>query len=76
MVPDTIVKKTLSLIIIMICIGHRTVSAYDLEYRPSFTADITWDDNIEDEPADTQKRTFISGCRHGSSSMAGERNRL
>ncbi len=46
----------------MICIGHRTVSAFDLEYRPSFTADITWDDNIEDEPADTQKEDFYFGA--------------
>jgi hypothetical protein len=50
LVPDRILKKILGLIIIMICIGHRSVSAYDLEYRPSLSVEVTWSDNIEDVP--------------------------
>jgi hypothetical protein len=61
LLPDRILKKTLGLIIIVICIGHRSVSAYDLEYRPSLSVGITWDDNIEDE-ATNPKEDFYFGA--------------
>jgi hypothetical protein len=76
LVPDRIVKKILGLIIIMICIGHRSVSAYDLEYRPSLSVDITWDDNIEDEPADTKEDYYFGATPRIVINGKGERSTI
>lgn len=73
MVPDRILKKTLGLIIIMICIGHRSVSAFDLEYRPSLSVGITWSDNIEDESTNPKEDFYFAATPRIQIDGRGER---
>ncbi len=58
--PDKILKKIIAIIVAIMCIGITEIYAYDWIYRPSLRVNITWDDNIEDEPTD-QKEDFFLG---------------
>lgn len=69
-------KKILPLIIIMICIGQRSVFAYDLDYSPSLSLEITWTDNIEDEPIDTKKDYFFAATPRIVVNGKGERSTI